>query len=177
MSINSDPLVTPVTRPRPTWDDSATRRAMVESDADEFPVPRSRLKRFLVRGAVYLGAALLALRVLGGWLAEPLATPSVNPVWNIELTSSSKSSVLALAYSADAGIHILRVPGAGTSSTPQVLPARLARGELHLMSLGLSSLEARASGPPGLPLKSWRAKARTITAFQRLEEMGVRTSW
>lgn len=179
MNFSSDPfLARPEVPRRTSWSDPLARRAVAQRSPAGPPAVRPRLQRVLARGVVIVAAALLALRAVAGWLAEPLELSSVNaPTWHVEVTSSSTSSVLALAYSREAGIHVLRVPGMGNSDEPRVIPAQLARGELHLISLGLSGLRARADGPTGVPLKSWSAEARTITAYQHPSRTGVRTGW
>lgn len=178
MIADSDPALRRQTAPeRAEWADHVARNLVAMAPA-AIPVPRSRLQGAMARGVVIVAAGLLALRAVAGWLAEPLVDASTAaPAWTVEVTSSSERSLLALAYGREAGFHIVRVPGMNASTDPRVIPARLARGELHLMSLGLSKLRAHSVAPRGLPASAWSAEARTITAFQRPDAMGVRTSW
>jgi hypothetical protein len=176
MNVTSDPFIHRVadapSRPSLDGRDRApvrTRRGVPQ----ERPIVARVMAKSLVLGA----AALLALRIMGGWLAEPLAPiAGVAATWNVEVTSSASSSMLAFAYSEESGLHLLRIPGDG-SAEPRVIPARLARGELHLVSLGLGQLQVHAKGPPGSGVLSFDARSRTVTAFEHPKSTGVRTGW
>ncbi|MCC6245837.1 MAG: hypothetical protein IT353_23595 [Gemmatimonadaceae bacterium] len=58
-----------------------------------------------------------------------------------------------------------------------MIPAKIAAGDLHLLSLGLGRLDLRGRGPQGSPLKSYNATGRVITVFDHGDRTGVRTGW
>lgn len=182
MSVASDPFLTRVTsgitaRTRAAWARGRERQAMVPEAASTLPAPRPVWQRAIARGVVLTSMALLALRAIGGWLAEPLTVPVANaPSWDVELTSRSTSSTLALAYSSETGVHLLRVPGRG-SNGPRVIPARLARGDLHLISLGMSGLHVAAAGPPNTGVVRITADAPVVTVYQHDDASGIRAGW
>jgi hypothetical protein len=123
-------------------------------------------------------ATIAGLRLLGGWLAEPLAaSDGAVPTWNVEVASTSVTSSLALAYSRESGIHVLRIPGANGAQANRVIPAKISAGELHLVSLGIGRLDVRGRGPRGSKLRTYEATARTVTVFDRADGAGVRTGW
>lgn len=176
MSVNSDPRIHRVAdvSPRPSLDQRAGVPVYTPAGV---PKERPLVARVFARTLVIGVAALLALRVVGGWLAEPLMPAvGVAPTWNVEVASSSRSSMLAFAYSQESGLHLLRIPGEGGAEA-RVIPARLARGDLHLMSLGLGRLKVHAKGPPGSGVVSFDAESRTITAYQHPAATGVRIGW
>ena len=75
-------------------------------------------------------------------------------------------------------LAMVRVPAASAPrADARTISARLAKGELHLISLGRASLRARASAPNGMPPITWGAEGHIITAFQNTKGTGVRTSW
>lgn len=182
MGVASDPFLQRVksrttARARAPWQDAHERAALMRDDAAALPTPRPTWQRVFARGVVIAGVALLALRAIGGWLAEPLTVPVANaPTWNVEMTSRSTSSTLALAYSRETGVHLLRVPGRG-SNEPRVIPARLARGELHMISLGLPGLHVQAAGAPNSGVLMIGADARMITMYQHKDASGIRPGW
>ena len=142
------------------------------------PDPRPIGARILARTLVIGAASLLALRAIGGWIAEPLApATSAAPTWSVEVSSTSSSSVLAFAYSRESGAHLLRVPGRVAEQNRRVIPARIAAGDLHLISLGWGQLDVRGRGPRASHLKSYGATARAITVFDHPDGAGVRTPW
>lgn len=181
MNVVSDPSLRSVSSKargaNAPWTDARERNALVGNDATALPAPRPTVQRLLARGVVVAGVALLGLRAIGGWLAEPLTEFVPNaPTWNVELTSRSTSSVLAFAYSRESGMHLLRVPGRG-SQAPRVIPAKLASGELHLVSLSFSGLHVSADGPPDSGVLKLSADARVITVYQDPGSSGVRAGW
>lgn len=138
---------------------------------------RSIGARLLAQGVVIGVGALLALRMVGGWLAEPLATAAeAAPTWQVEVASTSRSSIIAFAYSRESGVHLLRIPGNG-SAAARVIPARIAEGDLHVVSLGLGRLDVRGRAPVGSHLESYRATSRVVTVFDHTDGTGVRTGW
>lgn len=139
---------------------------------------RSIGARLLAQGVVIGAAALLVLRMVGGWLAEPLATAAeAAPTWHVEVASTSRSSIIAFAYSRESGVHLLRIPGNGSAAARRVIPARIAEGDLHVVSLGLGRLDVRGRAPVGSHLESYRATSRVVTVFDHSDGTGVRTGW
>jgi hypothetical protein len=83
--------------------------------------------RLLARTLAVSAAAVIGLRLIGDWLAEPLApTDGAVPTWNVEVASTSATSSLALAYSRESGIHVLRTPGTNGGPANRVIPAKIA---------------------------------------------------
>jgi len=179
MTLISDPSARHVEAPPPAWLFPPQRRAFLAERRRYLPIQHTRVAKVLAYGAL----AVLTVSVAVGALASAFATPLIPvptasaPTWSVELSSSSSHPVVALAYGPEAGLHIFRVPGTDAAAAPRVILARLAQGELHLMSLGWSGLRARAITPVGARPMSWSAEARTITAFQNTKGTGVSTSW
>lgn len=180
MSVTSDPFLRPAD-PRPfreRWSFREDRQPLVVRANASLPAPRPISARILARALVIGAAGLLALRAIGGWIAEPLAPATVSaPTWSVEVSSTSSGSVLAFAYSRESGAHLLRVPGRGAQQNRRVIPAKIVAGELHLISLGWGQLEVRGRGPRGSRLTSYGATARTVTVFDHPDGTGVRTAW
>jgi hypothetical protein len=180
MSVTSDPFLRPAD-PRPfreRWSFSEDRQPLVARASSALPAPRPAGARIFARALVIGAAGLLALRAIGGWIAEPLApATAAAPTWSVELSSTSSSSVLAFAYSRESGAHLLRVPGRVAEQNRRVIPAKIAAGDLHLISLGWGQLDVRGRGPRGSHLKSYSATARAVTVFDHPDGTGVRTAW
>lgn len=180
MSVTSDPFLRPAD-PRPIrecWSFPEARQPLVAHASAGIPAPRPIGARILARALVLGAAGLLALRAIGGWIAEPLApTSAAAPTWSVEVSSTSASSTLAFAYSRESGAHILRVPGRGADQNRRVIPAKIAAGDLHVISLGWGQLDVRGRGPRGSRLKSYSATARAVTVFDHPDGTGVRTAW
>lgn len=157
---------------------SRERRALSYGERNAPAGRRSFGARFFAQGIVIGVAALLVLRMVGGWLAEPLATAAeAAPTWHVEVASTSRSSIIAFAYSRESGMHLLRIPGTGSTAARRVIPARIAEGDLHLVSLGLGQLEVRGRAPVGSPLESYSATSRAVTVFDHSDGTGVKTGW
>ncbi|MBL0937646.1 MAG: hypothetical protein IBJ03_02065 [Gemmatimonadaceae bacterium] len=76
------------------------------------------------------------------------------------------------------GIQLLRIPaGNGAAGEARMVPARLAQGELHLVTLSLNALRVRAPGAPGSGVVEFKAMGPIITAYQTPQASGVRTGW
>ncbi len=179
MSLTSDPELKRID-PLFEWQRSAGIRGAARVNRDRhLPTPRSRIQRAVAFGAIVLTSAVIAMSVVASYFASALSTIPIAaaPAWSVELSSSSSHSVLALAYGPEAGLHVIRVPAADAVEEPRVIAARLAKGELHMISLGWSSIRARSSAPSGERAMSWSAESRSITAFQHKDGTGVRTSW
>jgi hypothetical protein len=180
MSVTSDPFLR-AADPRPLrerWSFITDRQPLVARANAVLPAPRPIAARILAKALVIGAAGLLALRAIGGWIAEPLAPDSAAaPTWNVEVSSTSTGSVLAFAYSRESGAHLLRVPGRNADRNRRVIPARIAAGDLHVISLGWGQLDVRGRGPRGSRLKSYSATARAVTVFDRPDGTGVRTAW
>ena len=180
MSVISDPFLRPADPRafRDRWSFSEHRRPLVARTRAVLPVPRPLGAPIAARALVIGAAGLLALRAFGGWIAEPLAPASAAaPMWSVEVSSTSSSSVLAFAYSRESGTHFLRVPGRDAEQHRRVIPAKIAVGDLHLISLGWGQLDVRGRGPRGSHLLAYGATARTVTVFDHPDGTGVRTAW
>ena len=133
------------------------------------------------RATAYLtltvATVLVVLRVIASALAIPLEPVGgvVAPTWMIEVTTTGVTPTTALVYGRDVGIQLIQVPASvGTSSTARVVPAHLVRGEVHLLSLGLTSLRVHASSPHGAQRMSFQATSPVVTVFQTKGATGVR---
>lgn len=179
MTVSSDPFVRRVDSPPypEPWSPPEARQPLVASAGPILPAQRSFGARLLARTLVIGAAGLLTLRTIGGWIAEPLAPTSAVPTWNVEVSSTSSGSVLAFAYSRESGAHLLRVPGRSAELDRRILPAKIAAGDLRILSLGWGHLNVRGKGPRGSRLNSYSAEARAITVFDNSDGIGVRTGW
>lgn len=180
MSVTSDPFLrrADARPPHQHWWFAQDRAVPSVRARQAVPTPRPVGARLLARALVIGAAGVLALRAIGGWLAEPLApATAAAPTWSVEVSSTSSGSLLALAYSRESGAHLLRVPGRSAEQHPRVIPARIAAGDLHIVSLGWGRLDVRGRGPQGSRLQSYRATARAVTVFDRSDGTGVTTGW
>lgn len=181
MSFASDPHLESVHAPmRDEWREYE-RHHLVDADHSESTgITNSRrgwrLLGALVAAAFVIYAASLAMSAL----AIPLTAASAAdaPAWMIELSATGNRSVTALIYGEEVGLQLVQVPSASEGQhTPRLIPARLAKGKVHIVSLGLSTLHARASAPKGAQPMSFVVKAPIITAFQNDKATGVRGGW
>ena len=179
MSLTSDPELKSVDQSFEWQRFAGIRRAALVNREQHLPTPRSRIQVALAYSAIVFTSAVIAMSVVASYFASPLSTIPIAaaPAWSVELSSSSSHSVLALADGPEAGLQVLRVPAVDAVEEPRVIPARLAKGELHMISLGWSSIRARSSAPSDERAMSWSAESRAITAFQHKDGTGVRTSW
>lgn len=143
--------------------------------------PRPRRRRVLGVYALLAAAALaVTLRLLGSALATPLEQPVVGaaPAWMVEVTTTSARPTTALVYGDEVGFQLVQIPaGTGAASGARIVPARLAKGELHIVSLGLRTLRVQASAPNGAEPMSFSATSPIVTAFQSSKGTGVRVGW
>lgn len=127
-----------------------------------------------------VAAVAVALRVLASALAEPLesVTAGAAPTWMIEMTTTSAHASTAVVYGREVGFQLVRVPAATDgASRARLVPARLAKGEVHFFSLGLTSLHVQSSAPSGAAPMSFTADAPIITVYQHKDATGVRVGW
>ena len=174
----SDPSLRSAPRAAPTsWFAEMLRAPLVRRSAAA-PAPRPPAHRVLAYCVVVAGGLCVALYSIATLLATPLVTPrSTAPAWSIEVASTGRSPVTVLAYGREVGLHVVRVPSELSGDPARVIPARLADAELHLFSLGWSSLSVRTTGPVGSPVKSLSAQSRAVTIYQTPERTGVRSGW
>ena len=180
MSVTSDPHLKSTRAP--SSEDWQQRHYVVDAiePADSGRVARAQ-RGWRIRGSVVASVAVLfaATRLLPV-LASPLTTATAvdAPAWMVELTSAGTRPVTALIYGDEVGLQLVRVPAASEGqSAARLIPARLAKGELHIIALDLSTLRAQAHAPKGAPPMSWTASGRFITAFQSKTGTGVRVGW
>ncbi len=180
MGTVSDPRVEAMERPGIPRFSSGAGPLPASLDAVH-PAARShRQGAFGVYGALSVVTVLVALRLLASALAIPLEVPAARaaPTWMVEVSTTGAKPGTALVYGDEVGFQLLQIPaGDGVTSTARIVPARLARGDLHLISLSFTSLRVRASGPPGSGVKAFSATSPIITAYQSSAATGVRTGW
>lgn len=180
MSMVSDPRIETSERPiRPLLGaNEGSLPAFVDKSA---PPERSRRPRAMVLyGLLSIVTAVVAVRMLASALAIPLETPATGaaPRWMVRVTTTGAKHGTALVYGEEVGFQLLQIPaGGGGTSDARIVPARLAKGELHLISLSFTSLRVSASGPPGSGVNALSAQSPIITAFQSPDGTGVRTGW
>lgn len=138
-------------------------------------LPRAGLRRRRL-----LTVALCALAATTAWPTRPhqAAIPGPHPEWNVELSSTGRTPVLALVYGPEAGVHVVRVPSGGMPAAERRrISARLARGDVYMMSLGTRGLQVDAKGPPGSNVIAMSATARFVKLYQRPDFTGISTGW
>jgi hypothetical protein len=180
VSTHSDPAL-PVAQRRAAqaWTE-ANAAAFAVAPNPHQTVARSLRQRVLAYSALAVGTSLAGLRLIASVLAQPLDSVDAAsaPAWMVEVTTTSALPGTALVFGREVGFQLVQVPaGDGAKSNLRVVPARLARGELHLLSLGLSSLRVHTVSPPGTPKMSFAARARVITLYQKRDITGVRAGW
>ena len=160
-------------------DEALVEGGLVHQPAGQQPVAPHQIRRWAPAACFVVGTVLLVTGVIVGVWKMLTVTPTavaVAPAWSIEILSSSKQSTLALVYGEDAGIHLVRVPGTDApSNQPQIISARLANAELHLISLSLWPLRVRSTAPTGTRTVAWSAQGHVVTAFQDTRGTGVQT--
>jgi hypothetical protein len=124
-------------------------------------------------------AAILALGALWVRSTDVNARASGdNGLWNIELASNGARPVTALVFGQDAGVHLVRVPVAGSAPDERSrIPVRLARGNVYLMSLGRDGLDVSTASPPGAPPVAFTAHARFVKLVKSPRATGIQTGW
>lgn len=180
MSLVSDPSLRSASRSQSARFAEARDAASLVRDARRAAVVPPARARWSVIALLTCATTLLGLRLLATALAAPLDAPSTvdAPAWMVELTTTGTRSTTALVYGPDVGLQFLRVPAAQSAvTTPRLVPARLARGEVHFVSLGLASPHIRSRAPAGADPMAFEAVAPILTAFQSDRFTGVRTGW
>lgn len=145
--------------------------------APALPVARPLHERVWAYVTVGLVAVAVAARFMASMLAIPLDTPggAAAPTWLVEVTTNNAETGTALVYGREVGLQFVQVPpGEGSTSNARLVPARLAKGELHLLSLGLSSLRVHTSAPRGASPMTFGATSHIISASQTKTKTGVR---
>jgi hypothetical protein len=145
------------------------------------PVPKPEPARSALRRYWWLtgAAAILALGALWmRWTDVNSRTSGDSTLWNIELASNGTRPVTALVFGQDAGIHLVRVPVAGSAPDERGrIPVRLARGNVYLMSLGRDGLDVSTASPPGSPPMAFTAHARFVKLVKSPRATGIQTGW
>lgn len=180
MSLVSDPSLRAAAREYDRRRDAAPRAAVTAPETVKETARARRGRSRFVFGSLFVVSALLALRVLASVLAQPLEVvgAAAAPIWQVQVSSNSNVPAIVLAYGKEVGVQLLRIPARDASATdPRVIPARLARGELHLITLSLNSLHVEAPGAPGTGVVRLSASSPIITVFQSPTMAGVRTGW
>jgi hypothetical protein len=144
------------------------------------PIARSLRSRIWAYATVGVFAAAVTLRLVASMLAVPLDAPGAvaAPTWFVEVTTNNSTPGTALVYGREVGLQFVQLPaGDGSPLSARIVPARLAKGELHMVSLGLSALRVSSAGPPGSGVANLTATGRIISAYQTKTETGVRAGW
>jgi hypothetical protein len=180
MSIASDPRVRAAQRPASTGFDASGDAQLVSAGSSTAIAASRRAHRWWVYGSLAVISTLVGLRMLASVLAAPLEPVGAGaaPAWQVEVATNGSKPGVVLAYGPEVGIQILRVPaGVGNTSEARVVPARLARGELHLVTLSFNSLRVSSPGAPGSGVVRFSAHSPVVTAFQNSSGAGVRVGW
>lgn len=180
MSTVSDPSLQAAQQS--TWSglEGAESFLPVTVDSPKAMAAVRRGQRWWVYGTLVVVSTLVGLRLLASILAAPLDTVGAGaaPAWQVEVTTNGDMPGVALAFGREVGFQLLRIPaGDGSTSEARVIPARLAQGELHLITLSFNSLRMLSPGAPGSGVVQMSATSPVITAFQNSKEAGVRTGW
>lgn len=180
MSMVSDPSVRAAERPIWSGFEANASALPVAPDSPAALAAARRGHRWWIYGTLSVVSTLVTLRLLASVLAAPLETVGAGPAaaWQVEVTTNGDRPGIALAYGREVGIQLLRIP-AGTNSTSdaRVVPARLAQGELHLITLSLNSLRVHAPGVPESGVGRLSATSPIISLFQTPDATGIRTGW
>jgi hypothetical protein len=180
MSVVSDPSVHAAQRPAWSGFEAAEGALPVTLHSPTAMAAARRGHRWWIYGTLAVVSTVLCLRLLASILAAPLEAVAAGaaPAWQVEVTTNGNRPGIALAYGPEVGIQLLRVPaGEGRVSEARVVPARLAQGELHLITLSFNSLRVHSPGAPGSGVVRFGATSPVITAFQSPRGAGVRTGW
>ena len=180
MSLASDPSLRAASRDSDRRLFAAARAVVTASETAKETARARRGRSQFVFGSLLVVSALLALRVLASVLAEPLEVvgAAAAPAWQVQVSTNSNSPGIVLAYGPEVGVQLLRIPARGARGIDtRVIPARLARGELHLLTLSLNSLYVEAPGAPSTGVVRLSASSPIITVFQSPTMSGVRTGW
>lgn len=150
------------------WELPVDAPLVVQSEAG-LSVPRRRRRKWVLAAAALIATGLA---VVVGAAIGSLGTTDVGH-WDMQMTSTSKRSMVALVYGKEAGLHLLRVPGTSGGATPTRLPAKLGEA-VYVVSLGRSPIEVSAVAPANHRPMSWSARGRVIKAFKDERGTGVR---
>lgn len=134
------------------------------------------------RARAYWRSALWIIGTVAVLLAWPSSSPdraAISPSdWDLEIHADGDKPVTALVYGEGSGFHLITVPAAGADPADRPhLPVRPSNGDVHMISLGWDGLSVRTNAPPGGPLISASARARSVTLFSNAQGSGVRTGW
>ena len=180
MSMISDPELQAAPRRASYAFDAGNRTPLVRADSPA----ALRAKRSGVRSVLYgvlAGVtAFTGLQFVASAFADPLVLPTsaAAPAWQVEITTTSSSSGLALAYGREVGVQFLRIPPRGAKGDDaRVIPARLARGELHIVTLRPSFIHVEAPGAPGSGVVRMSANGAVVTLFQSPKLTGIRSGF
>jgi len=179
MSIASDPALRAAPRPSapPLAADVGTTPVVHETQSLPTLRPARRRAAYTALG---VATVVLGLRLLATLLSTPLdgVANVAAPAWMIEVTTTSTKPTTALLYGREVGVQLVQVPaGQGAAAEVRIVPARLAKGEVHLVSLGLTSLHLHATAPTQTQPMTFDATAQILTVFQRPRMTGVRVGW
>ena len=140
------------------------------------PVPAGRPHRRW--GRLLMCAAALGLAWVWRSGTDTMPPDALAPEWTIGLTSSGTAPVSALVVGKEAGIHLVRLPGTDAPEAEQRrVVARLARGNVYMLSLGIRGLRVSSKGPPGSGVVAMGATGRFVKLYQRPDATGISTGW
>ena len=181
MSVTSDPYIEAVRTPYHDEWQQHQRHPLVDAmpPAGVQNARAWRGWRYVCIVATAVAVVYAASRALA-MFAFPLSSASAAdaPAWMIELSASGDRPVTALIYGEEVGLQVVRVPAASEGKrAPRLIPARLAKGEIHIVALNFATLHAQASAPKGAPAMAWVANGPFITAYQKKDATGVRVGW
>ena len=180
MSIASDPRLRTAPRANVPLANVDPESKPVVPEFFAQPARRSMRTRVAVYAMLGTATIALVLRGLASLVAAPLVSSigGVAPAWMIEVTTTSSAPTTALLYGRDVGVQLVRVPPRrGSVNEPRLVPARLAKGEVHFVSLDFTPLHVHAASPKGAQVMSFDATGQIITAYHKPREIGVRVGW
>jgi hypothetical protein len=164
-------------RPAESWE-SPGYGPLVPSAAPGLARP-SRMSS--LRRSVFISAVSVALLVAMSWARSELfpgRAAAIAAPWDIDLTSAGAEPVTALVFGREAGVHLVRLPsGRDSRAVPRRVPASIGQGDVYMVSLGWSALDARSASPPGSPRMAFAAHGRFVKMFQRPSGTGISTYW
>jgi hypothetical protein len=178
MTMQSDPTLKVAERQRVPHV-NANAGQLVAPTGARAPERASRRKKNVGIYALLTVMSIAVLfRAIAPLFASPLddASTTAAPPWMMQVTTTGSKPGIALAFGADVGIQILRIPaGQGSNSEARILPARLARGEVHMISLSLTSLHVEGKVPTvsNGGMTEFSATVPILTVYKS----GVRAWW
>ena len=160
------------------WPGGVPVHVRVPSGTTPYHDATPRRSRRMIALSVIAGA-LLAAALL--WpQSTPVATPAATAGarWNVDLASAGVRPVTALVFGVEAGVHLVRVPAAGASEEERRrVPARLAAGDVYMVSLGREALSVHSTSPTGSAPMAFTARARFVRLYHTPRATGIRTGW